>query len=94
MDFTCPQCNITLGNLGELVAHMRTHHTTPNTKETTMTASLPVCPRCNNYIPNNEMPGKYPGAISRLDNETEICSSCGVEEAIMDFSGELTDWRK
>lgn len=25
------------------------------------------------------------GAISRKDNETEICSQCGTEEAIFDF---------
>ena len=46
-----------------------------------------ICPRCNdNFIPNNEQPGAYPGAISRADNETEICSECGVSEAIMDYA--------
>lgn len=45
-----------------------------------------ICPRCNdNFIPNNTHPGKYPGAISRTDNKTEICSECGHEEAIEDY---------
>jgi hypothetical protein len=52
------------------------------------------CPRCTHFIPNDETPGAYPGAISRLDNETEICSSCGVEEALLQYQGILEDWRK
>ncbi len=39
------------------------------------------CPRCGGLIPNNESPGAYPGALSRVDNKTEICSSCGSAEA-------------
>lgn len=46
---------------------------------------LPVCPICLGYIPNNLAPGMYPGAISRIDNETEICSECGQREAINDW---------
>lgn len=42
----------------------------------------PVCPRCEGFIPNNLMPGRYPGAISRVDDKTEICSDCGREEAL------------
>lgn len=42
----------------------------------------PVCPRCEGFIPNNMMPGRYPGAISRVDDKTEICSDCGREEAL------------
>lgn len=54
-----------------------------------------MCPRCNGLIPNNEEPGAYPGAISRLDNKTEICSSCGTDEAIEDYHyGKIADWRK
>lgn len=42
-----------------------------------------LCPRCEiNLIPNNDSPGFYPGALSRTDNQTEICSSCGTDEAI------------
>lgn len=45
-----------------------------------------ICPRCqDSLIPNNESPGKYPGAISRADNKTEICSSCGHDEAMKDW---------
>ena len=50
---------------------------------------LPVCPACKNYIPNNESPGEYPGAISRKDRTTEICSDCGVQEALEDFANFL-----
>jgi hypothetical protein len=42
-----------------------------------------ICPRCEGYIPSNDAPGAYPGALSRTDNETEICSQCGVEEALI-----------
>jgi hypothetical protein len=48
-------------------------------------SDFPVCPSCSGYIPNNETPGAYPGAISRADNKTEICSDCGVAEALGDF---------
>lgn len=46
-----------------------------------------ACPRCvtHDWIPNNTEPGKYPGAISRADNATEICSACGEDEALKDF---------
>lgn len=42
----------------------------------------PVCPRCLGFIPSNAFAGEYPGAISRIDNKTQICSDCGTEEAI------------
>lgn len=41
-----------------------------------------VCPRCKGPIPAEGHEGEYPGAISRWDNETEICSDCGQREAI------------
>lgn len=53
-----------------------------------------ICPRCCGYIPNNDTPGAYPGAISRLDNITEICSGCGQDEALEEyFNGKISDWR-
>lgn len=53
------------------------------------------CPRCGGGIPNNIDRGKYCGALSRLDNKTEICSSCGQEEAMEDyFLGKVVDWRQ
>ena len=56
-----------------------------------MSKQLIICPRCeSSYIPNNEFPGEYPGALSRVDNKTEICSECGVEEAILDYYKELS----
>jgi len=42
------------------------------------------CPRCD-----GSMPQGYPGALSRRDNKTEICSQCGVIEAMEDFSSYL-----
>jgi len=45
------------------------------------------CPTCVGFIPNNELIGKYSGAISRRDNKTEICSSCGTNEALLDYFG-------
>lgn len=46
-----------------------------------------VCPRCgNNYY-------EYP-AISRLDNKTEICPTCGQAEALEQYAfGYIKDWR-
>jgi len=44
------------------------------------------CPICNGPIPNALHEGKYCGALSRRDNKTEICSDCGVMEAIQDFN--------
>lgn len=43
------------------------------------------CPSCGGFIPNNETPGAYPGAISRKDGKTEICSNCGTLEAFQDY---------
>jgi len=40
-----------------------------------------ICPRCGKeYI---EVP-----AISRKDNKTEICSQCGLAEALLAMTGE------
>jgi len=47
------------------------------------------CPRCGGWIPNDETPGAYMGAMSRymvpIDGELrrciEICSACGEHEA-------------
>lgn len=45
----------------------------------------PKCPICSGPIPNALHEGKYAGALSRVDNETEICSECGVMEAMQDL---------
>lgn len=51
-----------------------------------MNVEYKLCPSCkDSWIPNNETPGAYPGALSRKDNKTEICSECGVMEAIEDY---------
>ena len=44
------------------------------------------CPICMNWIPTNDKKGEYPGAMSRFDNDTEICSACGTGEAMMELS--------
>jgi ribosomal protein S27AE len=45
-----------------------------------------TCPRCGGPVPNAEHPGEYMGALSRFDNETEICSACGTKEAMFNFT--------
>lgn len=45
-----------------------------------------VCPRCTGLIPNGQTPGAYSGALSRKDNDTEVCSRCGTEEALLQFA--------
>jgi len=45
------------------------------------------CPRCGGDVPNTEYKGQYPGALSRTDNETEICSDCGTNEALENTFG-------
>lgn len=47
------------------------------------------CPTCTGYIPNNAVPGAYPGALSRVDNKTEICSACGEREAMQSWSQQV-----
>ena len=49
------------------------------------------CPTCDGYIPNNKTPGAYPGALSRVDNETEVCSECGTREALLGFEQSLAN---
>jgi hypothetical protein len=39
-----------------------------------------TCPRCF-----EEMKEKGLNALSRIDNETEICSDCGTIESLNDF---------
>lgn len=39
------------------------------------------CPRCHGLLPLG-----YPGALSRRDNKTEICSDCGRAESMTDFA--------
>jgi hypothetical protein len=54
-----------------------------------ITETAPICPRCAHYIPSDEEPGAYPGAMSRADDETEVCSSCGSEEGLLDFAASV-----
>lgn len=49
-----------------------------------------LCPRCGHQIPNDVMPGAYPGALSRTDNETYVCSACGTHEGLEQATGTLT----
>lgn len=46
-----------------------------------------ICPRCTGPVPNAERKGEYIGAMSRTDNETEVCSACGTAEAMEEFTG-------
>ena len=47
---------------------------------------IKMCPLCSEPIPNRLHAGEYCGALSRRDNKTEICSECGVMEAMEDFN--------
>lgn len=48
-----------------------------------------ACPRCL-----GDMWQPYV-ALSRLDNETDVCSQCGYEEAMEQyFHGEVKNWKK
>jgi len=52
---------------------------------------MTICPRCKEQqIPNDAEAGRYPGALSRTDNETEICSECGMAEAFEAMDANLT----
>ena len=44
------------------------------------------CPICLNWIPNNDEKGEYPGAMSRFDDEIEVCSGCGGAEAMLQYN--------
>jgi len=48
------------------------------------------CPRCGGGIPTDLNRGVYPGALSRYDNETEVCSACGQDEALRQFLPGMT----
>lgn len=57
-------------------------------------ATNPICKRCNRRSvrrevidKNEEFRAELQGAISRSDNETEICSACGFDEALLDYDG-------
>jgi hypothetical protein len=53
-----------------------------------------LCPRCKvDYFDTKGIKAKHP-ALSRRDNKTNICSSCGVEEALFDFSKSRNDISK
>lgn len=41
-----------------------------------------VCPICEGAVPSEEHKGRFPGALSRFDNNEEICSACGTAEAM------------
>lgn len=49
------------------------------------------CPRCRGFIPNNDTPGAYIGALSRTtrganDEPIYVCSQCGTDEAMLQFT--------
>lgn len=56
---------------------------TPNTTDPKRSDYAGPCPRCGSPVPNALHAGEYPGALSRFDNETYVCSSCGSDEALM-----------
>jgi hypothetical protein len=56
-------------------------------------AMTQLCPRCQReeFTPLDSYtgpPAPLPPAKSRFDNETEICSTCGSDEAMRQFTGD------
>lgn len=58
-----------------------------------------LCPRCEErrFTPYQELwhegePGRP--ALSRTDNETYICSTCGTQEGLEDYAGHVTPQEK
>ena len=86
---------MTLGSMHGLTSNTRgtgldKHQVPCNTEDMTKgdgMKEIKICPKCSGFIPNNETPGAYMGAISRLDNQTEICSACGTQEALEAYFG-------
>ena len=86
-DKSCPTCLCVLGK-------EKHRHNCPNSGMGTNDALRMMiakknhkCPRCLGPIPDEAHVGEYPGALSRHDNKTEICSACGMLEAFEDFMG-------
>lgn len=76
---------LTLALAERATAHMKLNEDQPIGEMTMKKAPDNICPRCGGGVPNDAMQGKYPGALSRTDNMTEICSACGTAEAMEDF---------
>lgn len=57
-----------------------------NTTDPTRPDFAGPCPRCGGGVPNDTRRGEYPGALSRLDNRTYLCSDCGTAEAMFNFA--------
>lgn len=45
------------------------------------------CPRCGEYPIYTDGFHRGVGARSRIDNKTQICGDCGIDEAMQDFMG-------
>lgn len=56
-----------------------------NTTDPTRSDFAGPCSRCGGGVPNDTDRGVYPGALSRLDNHTYICSNCGRDEGLFQF---------
>lgn len=60
-----------------------------------MISKAKLCPRCQRaeftpYTARFDAPAgdPLPPALSRLDDETEICTNCGLDEALRDLDGQ------
>ena len=53
-----------------------------------------LCPRCKRHeftpYEDYEVGMPLPPALSRTDNETDVCSNCGTVEALEQWQGILT----
>lgn len=52
-----------------------------------------TCPRCggDSLVVDEQGKATARNALSRKDNETYVCSSCGTDEAMCDFAG-VDNW--
>lgn len=62
---------------------------------TALKVNYPPCPRCGGPVPAEGREGQYPGALSRTtrgddDVPVEVCSECGMSEALEEWVGTLT----
>ena len=62
----------------------RQHRPSHRRKRPKPRAHVRTCPQCGGPIPNSTYPGMGPGAISRTDNRTEICTDCGMAESMFE----------
>lgn len=52
---------------------------------------MKTCPRCGEETLDED---DVYNSLSRRDNKTYICATCGVEESMIDLGEQERDWRE